>query len=71
MRAFCAARLAGRHALEVVDVRDSPARALADGITVAPTLVVLAPGPRRDVTSGLDDERLLAAALALEGARAA
>jgi circadian clock protein KaiB len=45
LTALCRVHLAGRHAIEVVNVFREPKRALADGILMTPTLVKLAPTP--------------------------
>ncbi|MFO0750509.1 MAG: circadian clock KaiB family protein [Myxococcota bacterium] len=54
-RALCAEHFAGAYALEVVDVLKHPARALADGVIVTPTLVKLLPLPVVRVVGNLSD----------------
>jgi circadian clock protein KaiB len=45
------------YAVEVVDCIADPRRALADGIIVTPTLMKVAPEPRRTVVGTLSDRR--------------
>lgn len=42
--------------IDVVDLLAQPARALADGIVVTPTLLILAPAPPRRVIGNLSDK---------------
>jgi circadian clock protein KaiB len=70
LQALCDAHLAGRYALEVIDVLEEPDRLLADGVVVTPTLVIAAPGPRRTVIGTLTDRDALLRALALPAERA-
>jgi circadian clock protein KaiB len=58
--------LEGRHTLEVVDFLKEPERALQDGVLVTPTLLKLAPGPRRIVIGTLSDLAMLLHALDLQ-----
>ncbi len=53
LKAICAEHLAGRYELEIVDVLREPARALADGILMTPTLVKVAPGPTARIVGTL------------------
>jgi circadian clock protein KaiB len=55
LNALCKAHLAGRHEIEVVDVFKDPKRALAEGIRMTPTLLVLAPGPVKRIVGTLAD----------------
>jgi circadian clock protein KaiB len=55
LHALCKAHLAGRHEIEVIDVFKDPKRALAEGIRMTPTLVLLAPGPVRRIVGSLTD----------------
>jgi circadian clock protein KaiB len=55
LQALCRGHLAGRHRIEVVDVFREPARALADGIFMTPTLLRLAPAPLRKIVGTLSD----------------
>jgi circadian clock protein KaiB len=53
--ALCRVHLPGRHEIEVVDVFLEPARALAAGIFMTPTLVRLSPAPVRSVIGTLSE----------------
>ncbi len=53
LSALCREHLAGRHEIEIVDVFREPLRALAEGIRMTPTLIVLAPGPARRIVGTL------------------
>ncbi len=55
LNALCKAHLAGRHEIEVVDVFKEPARAIAEGIRMTPTLLKLAPAPARRIIGTLVD----------------
>jgi circadian clock protein KaiB len=65
LRAICEEHLPGDHAIEVVDFLEEPARGLADGVIVTPTLVMLEPGPKRTVIGTLADEGAVLRALEL------
>jgi circadian clock protein KaiB len=54
-RALCDDHFAAGHDLEVVDLIEHPKRALADGITVTPTLLKLSPKPVQRVVGDLSD----------------
>jgi circadian clock protein KaiB len=54
-RAICELHFAEGHELEIVDILEHPARALADGIIVTPTLLKLAPPPEARVIGHLGD----------------
>ncbi|MET0517564.1 MAG: circadian clock KaiB family protein [Burkholderiaceae bacterium] len=67
LRALCgAARLPNRHAIDIVDVFSDPARALADGVFMTPTLIKLAPSPARRVVGNLSQTALVREVLGLE-----
>jgi circadian clock protein KaiB len=66
LTALCEAHLAGRHAIEIVDVLRQPWRALEDGIFMTPTLVKLAPAPPRRIVGTLGQIQPLLQALGLE-----
>jgi circadian clock protein KaiB len=55
LNALCKAHLAGHHEIEVVDVFKEPARAIAEGIRMTPTLLKLTPGPARRIIGTLID----------------
>lgn len=52
--------------LEMVDVFQNPARALADGVLLTPQLMILSGGDARIVVGDLSDRAALLSALALE-----
>ncbi|HEU5070910.1 MAG TPA: circadian clock KaiB family protein [Verrucomicrobiae bacterium] len=53
--ALCRAYLPDRHRIEIVDVLREPARALADEVLLTPTLVKLAPAPKRKIIGNLSE----------------
>ena len=63
--ALCLTHLPDRHEIEVVDVFREPKRALADGIFMTPTLVKLAPAPRRIIVGTLSQTQPVLQALSL------
>jgi circadian clock protein KaiB len=58
-RRLCDRHFASHHRLEVVDMLEHPARALADRIIVTPTLLRLSPLPVQRVIGNLEDTSLL------------
>lgn len=69
LNSFCRTYLAGRHAIEVVNVFDEPKRALADRVFMTPMLVKLSPPPApTHIVGTLSQTGLLRQALGLEGA---
>ena len=64
--ALCRSYLPNRYEIEVVDVFDTPKRALSDGIFMTPTLIKLAPPPVRRMVGTLSQTRPLLLALGLE-----
>ena len=66
LAAICREHLPNRHDIEVVDVFKDPARALADGILMTPTLIRLAPLPVRTIVGNLSDTRAVLQTLGLE-----
>ena len=64
---LCREYLAGRHEIDVVDVFLEPARALAEGVFMTPTLIRLTPSPIRIVgTMGNADVIFQALGLQME-----
>lgn len=55
IKAICQERLEGRYELEVVDAREHPDQARADGILAVPTLVKRLPVPLRRLIGDLSD----------------
>lgn len=66
LSALLAATKAPAPLLEVVDVLEEPLRARADGVIVAPALMVVGPGPTRQIVGNLCHRALVARALGLE-----
>jgi circadian clock protein KaiB len=67
LRALCKAYLPDRHAIEIVDVFREPARTLADGIFMTPTLLKLGPLPGRRIVGTLSQREVVLQALGLAG----
>lgn len=65
LRALCQASVGDDHEIEVVDVLDQPALAEEERILATPTVVRVAPLPRRRVVGDLSDHRAVAVALDL------
>lgn len=65
LRAVCAAYLPDRHAIEIVDVFREPARALADGVFMTPTLIKLGPLPNQRIVGTLSQLQVVLQALDL------
>ena len=65
LRALCEASVCGDYEVEVVDVFHRPDRAEVARVMVTPTVIKLAPLPRRRVLGDLSDDRAAAAALGL------
>ncbi len=57
IRTVCDAHFAAVHELEIIDMLTAPARAMADGIIVTPTLIKLRPLPVQRVIGDLSDSR--------------
>jgi diguanylate cyclase (GGDEF)-like protein len=65
LRALCQAYLPNRYTIEIVDVIQESARALADGIFMTPTLLRLGPLPRRRIVGTLTQRLAVLQALGL------
>ena len=65
LAAFCRAYLLDRYEIEIVDVFKEPKRALAEGIFMTPTLVVLTPSPERRIVGTLSHAPTLLLSLGL------
>jgi circadian clock protein KaiB len=63
-KAICEGHFASAHELEIIDLLEHPARALADGIIVTPTLLVLLPLPVKRLIGNLSDSAQVLLALA-------
>ncbi|MDB6041871.1 MAG: hypothetical protein JWM63_422 [Gammaproteobacteria bacterium] len=70
LTAICRKYLPDRYDIEIMDVFLVPARALADGIFLTPTLVKLAPAPIRRIIGSLSHTALVLQALGLEASAA-
>ncbi|WP_026986634.1 circadian clock KaiB family protein [Fodinicurvata fenggangensis] len=68
LEAFCREHLAERYSIEVLDVTQSPERALEDNVLMTPQLVVLNGESRRVIVGSLQDRTALFEAVGL-GAR--
>ena len=55
-----------KHEIEIVDVFKEPARALADGIFMTPTLVKLTPSPAQKIVGTLSQTETVLQALGVE-----
>ena len=64
LKAICDEHFTNGVALEIVDLLLHPARALADGIIVTPTLLKLSPAPVQRVIGTLNDTNQVRLALA-------
>ena len=65
LEAICREHLKDGHKLEVVDVLEHPARAMAEGVLVTPSLAKLAPLPAAGVVGNLSDKNKVLHALGL------
>lgn len=63
---LCEHRLAGRWALEIIDLYEHPELAAADGVRVAPTLVRTRPAPARRIIGDLTDAQRIVDSLQLD-----
>jgi circadian clock protein KaiB len=55
LQALCRAHFPDHHRIEIVDLLQDPQRGLADGVTVTPTLVKIAPVPKQMILGNLSD----------------
>jgi circadian clock protein KaiB len=65
LTALCREYLPNRHHIEVVDLLREPKRALADGVLMTPTLVILAPSPARKIVGTLNQTHTVLRTLGL------
>jgi circadian clock protein KaiB len=65
---LCKAYLTDRYEIEVIDVFRQPQRALEHSIRMTPTLVKLAPHPKRTIVGTLSQTQRVLAALGIERA---
>ncbi len=55
LKALCRTHLPNRHKIEIIDVLEEPRRGQADGISMTPTLVKVAPQPQRHIVGNLSE----------------
>jgi circadian clock protein KaiB len=67
LEAICKEHLKDGHRLEIVDILEEPARAMADGILVSPSLAKIAPGPGTSIVGNLSDKKKVLLALGIKG----
>ncbi|MEO8778666.1 MAG: circadian clock KaiB family protein [Rhodanobacter sp.] len=65
LKLLCHTHFPDHHHIEVIDVFREPARALADGIFMTPTLLRLAPVPLRRIVGNLSNASIVLHALGL------
>jgi len=65
VRRICEAELRGRYRLEVVDIYETPLRAVEDQIVAIPTLIKEAPGLVRRMIGDMSETSLLRQGLGL------
>ena len=65
--AICKEYLKDGYKLEIVDVFEHPARALAEGVIVTPSLAKVSPSPAVKVVGNLSDKGNVLLALGIEG----
>ena len=65
LAALCRVHLPSRHEIEIVDVFREPARALAEGVFLTPTLVRLTPRPIRKIVGTLSQTDVVLMSLGL------
>jgi circadian clock protein KaiB len=67
LAAICKEHLKDKFKLEIIDVLESPLRALADGILVTPSLAKLSPRPVAKIVGNLSDRGSVVRALGIRG----
>ncbi len=65
LKTLCKAYFPGRYQIEVVDIFETPLRALADKVLITPTLVKAAPAPSVRIIGDLSETQTVL--LALQG----
>jgi len=66
LRRMCEENLSGRYAIEIVDLREQPARAIADQVVSLPTVVRMTPAPVRRVVWDLSNNGRVLSGLRIE-----
>jgi len=67
LAAICQEFLKDNFKLEIIDVLETPLRALADGILVTPSLTKLSPSPAAKIVGNLSDKSSVMRALGIGG----
>jgi len=65
LEAICKEHLKDKFKLEIIDVLETPLRALADGILVTPSLTKVSPSPAAKIVGNLSDKRSVLHALGI------
>ena len=65
LEAICKEHLKGNFKLEIIDVLETPLRALADGILVTPSLAKMSPSPAAKIVGNLSDKSSVLHALGI------
>jgi circadian clock protein KaiB len=66
LAAICKEHLEDKFKLEIIDVLETPLRALADGILVTPSLTKVSPSPTAKIVGNLSDKSSVLHALGIE-----
>ncbi len=66
LAAICKEHLEGNFKLEIIDVLETPLRALADGILVTPSLAKVSPSPAAKIVGNLSDKSSVLHALGIK-----
>jgi circadian clock protein KaiB len=66
LAAICKEHLEGNFKLEIIDVLETPLRALADGILVTPSLAKVSPSPAAKIVGNLSDTNSVLHALGIK-----
>jgi circadian clock protein KaiB len=66
LEAICKEHLKDNFKLEIIDVLETPLRALADGILVTPSLAKMSPSPATKIVGNLSDKDSVLHALGIK-----
>jgi circadian clock protein KaiB len=66
LAAICKEHLEDNFKLEIIDVLETPLRALADGVLVTPSLTKVSPSPGAKIVGNLSDKGSVLRALGIE-----
>jgi circadian clock protein KaiB len=64
---ICEEYLPDRYTIEVIDILESPLRAISDGVLVTPTLIKVSPPPMSKIIGNLEDKEKVVSMLGLSG----